>query len=296
MKILITGINGFVGRYLSRELSASGHDVSGLDTSSDSENVIAADITDEKSLTAAVKQISPDCVFHLAAVADVDRDDKTLMYDINIGGTLNLLRACASLDRHPRFVFISSAQVYGNVPEERLPINESFPVCPVNHYGAGKAAGEMIVKAFSAENGLEYVIFRPFNHTGPGQSERFVVPKIVNAFRRGDEAIELGNIHTIRDFTDVRDVVRAYVEISGNFRNGEIFNVASERGVCIADVIEILERISGRKMRVVKKEHLVRKSEILSVIGNAKKLKRAIGWSGRVGFEETLSDMFNNKD
>jgi nucleoside-diphosphate-sugar epimerase len=293
MKILITGINGFVGRYLCRELSASGHEVCGIDTHSNSENVIAADIADGKLLEAAVSEIAPDCVFHLAAVADVDKNEKSFVYDINVGGTLNLLRACVALARHPSFVFISSAQVYGSVPEERLPIDESFPLCPVNHYGAGKAAGEMMVKAFGAETGMEYMIFRPFNHTGPGQSERFVVPKIVNAFRRGADSIELGNIRTIRDFTDVRDVVKAYAGVTGDFRSGDTLNIASGRGVCIADVIGMLENISGRKMRVLKKEHLVRKSEIQSVIGNADKLKMLTGWSGNIGFEVTLRDMLN---
>lgn len=296
MKILITGINGFVGRFLSRELSASGHEVWGIDTRSDSNNIINADITDEMTLAAVVRDISPDYVFHLAAVADVDREDTSLIYDINFSGTLNLLRACTALIRQPSFVFISSAQVYGNVPEEQLPIDESFPLNPVNHYGASKAAGEMIVKAHAAEFDMNFVIFRPFNHTGPGQSDRFVVPKIVNAFKNRVGSIELGNIYTIRDFTDVRDVVKAYTGIIEHFQNGEIYNIASGKGVCIADVIEMMEGISGRKIYLDKKEYLIRKSEIRSVIGSAKKLREATGWNVNIDIIETLKAMCGSND
>lgn len=296
MKILLTGSNGFVGTYLKNELTSRGNDVWGVDFESFSNKTFGASIMDENALADIFRQVEPDYVVHLAAIADVDQSDEALIYTINFKGTLNVLNSCIQLKKIPRLVFISSSLVYGNVPTECLPIDESFLVAPVNHYGASKAAAELAVKTFGCEYGLEYVIVRPFNHTGPGQTEKFVVPKIVNAFRRGDSTISLGNINTIRDFTDVRDVVKAYTGIINHFKNGEIYNVASEKGITISNIIEKLESITGRAISIDKKEYLVRKSEIQSIVGNAQKMKKDIGWEAEISIDETLRAMLNEND
>lgn len=296
MKILLTGSNGFVGTYLKNELIARGDEVWGIDIESASDKTFGASIMDENALVGIFRQVEPDYVVHLAAIADVDQSNGTMIYNINFRGTLNVLNSCIHLTKTPRIVFISSSLVYGNVPFKCLPIDESFKVDPVNHYGASKAAAEIAVKTFGSEYGLEYVIVRPFNHTGPGQTEKFVVPKIVNAFRRGDSNISLGNINTIRDFTDVRDVVKAYSGIINHFKNGEIYNVASGKGITISNIIEKLECIFGRTITIDKKEYLVRKSEIESIVGNAQKLKNDIGWEAIISIDETLDAMLKVND
>jgi len=291
MKILITGSNGFVGTYLNAELTAAGNDVWGIDFESYSNNTFSVNIMNENALIGILEKVQPDYIIHLAAIADVDQSNESQFYDINFKGTINVLNSCTHLEKKPRFVFISSSLVYGNVPIECLPIDESFAVNPVNHYGASKAAAEIAVKTFGCEYGLEYIIVRPFNHTGPGQTEKFVVPKIVNAFRNGDSRISLGNINTIRDFTDVRDIVKAYSAIIKYFKNGEIYNVASGKGITISNIVEKLEHISGRTITIDKKESLLRKSEIQSIIGNAQKIKKDIGWEAIISIDETLNAM-----
>jgi GDP-4-dehydro-6-deoxy-D-mannose reductase len=205
-----------------------------------------------------------------------------------------MLNACLATNPMPRFVFISSAQVYGNVPPDRQPIDESCPVHPINHYGASKAAAEMAVMGFGCEYNLEYMILRPFNHTGPGQTDKFVVPKIINAFKRRDNILPLGNTHTIRDFTDVRDVARAYTAIVSHFRNTEIYNLASGKGITIAALIDQLVKLSGHHINIEKIDSLVRKSELLSVSGNADKFMHDTGWSPVYDLAATLQAMLDN--
>lgn len=294
MKILITGISGFVGNYLNLELTSRGHDVWGIDTSSNSEKTIAADLLNSSLLNSAVSDVSPDCVIHLAAIANVDHSNPSMIYDTNFNGTLNLLSSCSRLSSKPKFLFVSSSQIYGNVMENQLPIDETFPVNPVNHYGASKAAGEMIVKAFGSEYDFEYVIARPFNHTGTGQTDKFVIPKIVNAFKRGDKSIELGNINTIRDFTDVRDIVKGYSDIIENFKTGETYNIASGKGIKISGIFEMLKEITGQQMVIIQKDYLVRQNEIRSVIGSTDKILSDIGWKCRIELYDTLKNMFDS--
>jgi nucleoside-diphosphate-sugar epimerase len=291
MKVLVTGINGFVGQHMFRELISRNIDVWGLDIESCSEKVKAVNLLDKNLLESVVKEISPDYVIHLAAIASVDHANISLIYDINFKGALNLLSACNKLNEKPGFIFVSSSQVYGNVSETVLPIDESFIVNPVNHYGASKAAGESAVKAFGAEYAIPYVIARPFNHTGPGQTDKFVVPKIVNEFRKRSESIELGNIDTIRDFTDVRDIVKAYCCIIENFKDGEVYNIASGTGISIREMFQLIREITGHDMEVIKKEYLVRDNEIKAIVGNSERIKRDTGWAKEFTIEDTLRDM-----
>ena len=294
MKIFITGILGFVGTYLSMQLIEEGHDVWGIDRTSAHPNVSSVDLCDKDLLLDVMQKVKPDYVYHLAAISQVViKGDTSSLYRINIDGTRNILEVCALQEKKPRCIFISSSQVYGNVPEEGLPITELTPINPVNHYGASKAAGEMLVKAFGKEEGLEYVIFRPFNHTGPGQNEYFVVPKIVAAFKNGKDSIRLGNVNAERDFTDVRDVVRAHTSVTKNFPAGEIFNIASGKTVKIVDIIIMLEELTGRKMIVECQDSLLRKSEIVKTYGSFDKIKNILGWKPEIKLSKTLEDMLH---
>jgi len=295
MKILVTGSNGFLGSYLLSELSVGDNDVWGLDRESFSNKTLVTDILNDSSLNSLLLQLNPDIVIHLAGIADVAYANKSLVYEINFRGTLNLLNACIQLKKAPRFVFISSSQVYGNVALEQLPIDESFPVDPVNHYGASKASGELAVKTYGCEYGIEYIILRPFNNTGPGQTDRFVIPKIVNAFKRNQKRLSLGNIHTIRDFTDVRDFSKVFTCLIRHFRNGSIYNIASGQGITVDNIVKRLIQISGRPLTINIKESLERKNEIHSIIGSAQRLKAETGWKPIYTIDDTLKAMLIQK-
>lgn len=291
MKVFVTGINGFVGRHLMPELEKRGHEVLGIDTISNDSRITEADILDDEKIEVILKNSMPDFIIHLAAISSVDHKESSEIYKVNCIGTLNLLSACIKLEKLPGFLFVSSSQVYGNVDSSRLPINESSPVEPVNHYGASKAAAEMVVKAFGMEYNLPFVIARPFNHTGPGQSDKFVIPKIINAFRHGDASIELGNIDTVRDFIDVRDVVKAYAVILEKFNSGEIYNIAGGHGLTISEIFEKIKYVTGHQMNIVKKDFLIRNNDIRAVIGDPGKLLRDTGWQAASPIETTLQDM-----
>jgi GDP-4-dehydro-6-deoxy-D-mannose reductase len=295
MKVLVTGSNGFVGKYLMAELTTKGKTAIGIDIESNDSNTFCINIMNEDDLNDILTKLHPDLVIHLAGIPNVDHYNKSLVYDINFKGTLNLLNACVQQKKMPRFVFISSSQVYGNVSLDRLPIDESFHIEPINHYGASKVAGEVAVKTFCYEYGLEYVILRPFNHTGPGQTEKFVIPKIVNAFKRQETTISLGNIDTIRDYTDVRDVVSAYNCIIDKFLPGSIYNIASGQGITVSNILKKLTQFTGNSIIIDKKDSLLRTSEILSVTGNANKIMDETGWSPKYSLDDTLIAMLFSK-
>jgi len=289
LKILVTGINGFAGKILREELESRGHAVYGLDITGDSDSVFAADIRDYSAVKGVMGEVSPDITVHLAAVSRVDFENVNEIYEINVDGTLNLLKACSSDRRNIPFLLVSSSQVYGN-PELQKGhlIDENFKISPVNHYGASKAAAENIALAFHNENGLPLTIVRPFNHTGVGQSVNFVVPKIANAFKIKEKELHLGNIDTARDFLDVRDVVNAYVKLIENFQDGEIFNVASGKGFVIGDVISILKELTGHDIEIVQDEKFMRENEISAPIGDPSKIKQLLNWHPDYRIKDTL--------
>lgn len=293
MKVLITGVNGFVGKYLRHRLCALGHQVWGIDYVSNGDGAYVVDICDGEAVECVLKETMPEYIYHLAAASFVPLANYKRIYEVNVDGTLNLLRACCKLPTLPRVVFISSSQVYGNVPKQMQPIGEHMPLNPITHYGASKAMGEMLVKAFFAETGLEYVIFRPFNHTGIGQSEVFVIPKIVKAFKEGAPIVELGNIDVERDFCDVRDVVRAYAMVLENWKAQEVYNVSSGKAIYIKEIVEKLTIITGRKIEIKVTSAHIRKNEIMHAVGSYEKIKKELGWEPTISIEETLRSMIN---
>lgn len=295
MKVLITGINGFVGQILKKILDDRGHAIYGLDITSNSKFVSAVDLRDYSAVKAVVDEVGPDLIIHLAAVSRVDFENVNEIYEINVTGTLNLLKANALSKNKIPFIYISSSQVYGNpVLKKGQLINEDFKVSPVNHYGASKVAAENIALAFHRENNVPLTIVRPFNHTGAGQALNFVVPKIAYAFKMKEQELNLGNIDTVRDFLDVRDVVNAYVRLIENFQDGEVFNIASGKGIVIRDIIGILEDLSGHRINIIQEEKFMRGNEINALIGSADKIINKCGWKQTTAFEQTLKDMLNS--
>lgn len=288
--VLFTGSGGFTGRYMRNALEAAGYRVIGLDAvPSDSGEGIVCDLTDPAAMRAAVAGIRPDAVLHLAAISHVGHTNILDFYRVNVLGTLNLLEALAQLDSPPKKIVIaSSANVYGTPPLEVL--DENVCPSPVNHYANSKLAMEHMVRTWFER--LPILMTRPFNYTGPGQSEAFLIPKIVGHFRRREKSIELGNLDVSRDFSDVEDVVGAYVALLQSDAHSESVNICSGRAIALRDVLKDMAEIAGYKIDVRVNQEFVRENEIRRLTGSNEKLRRLTGFTPSVPFRETLEKMY----
>lgn len=293
MNIVITGINGFVGTILRRMLEEKGYRVSGIDIRSNDENVHAVDITDHEAVLQSIQKLAPDFIFHLAAISRVDYANPSQLYSINVTGTLNLLTAASHLSTKPRFLLVSSSQIYGIVEEASQPISEKSPINPVNHYGASKASAEHLVKVFHHEYGIPTTIVRPFNHIGRGQDPHFVIPKIVKSIKDKKSSIQLGNLNVMRDFLDVRDVCDAYIRIMEDFKDGSIFNIASGTAYKIADLVLMIQEIAHIKLNIEHSDSLFRKKEIVKSIGDSSFFKKQYNWQPVYSIRDSLEWMIS---
>lgn len=289
-RALVTGAGGFTGRYLVEELQAHGWEVWGLGHTAppDGARFIQADLLDANGLQAAVEEVAPDAVFHLAAIAFVGHGSPADFYQVNVAGTRNLLQALASLSRPPQSVLLaSSANVYGNAAQGMLP--ESTPFNPTNDYAVSKVAMEMMARLW--QDKLPLVVVRPFNYTGVGQSPDFLVPKIVDHFRRRASSIELGNLQVWRDFSDVRDVVQAYRLLADISPAGKTVNICSGRTHSLLEVVDMARTITGHELDVRVNPAFVRANEVETLYGDATRLAQLLGdWSPRP-FADTLGWM-----
>ena len=289
MRALVTGSNGFVGRWLVAHLEAQGDQVTGLDAE--------VDITDAAAITEAVVAVNPEAILHLAAQASVGASwgDQAGTYEVNTIGAVNVLGAAASCARPPRVLLVSSSEVYGRVTESDLPVTEDQPFAPVSPYAASKAAAEIAGIQAWLGRGVEVVRARPFNHTGPGQRTDFVVPalarQVAEAAGSGAEALYTGNLDARRDISDVRDVVRAYRALAVSGQAGEAYNVCSGRAVSIRDVAERLLRIAGVDVPIVVDPERVRPVDLPELRGDPAKLRLATGWEPRIDLDATLADV-----
>ena len=278
MKVLITGLNGFTGRYLHAELAAHGHDVVGLQS----------DLTDATGLAEEMQRVQPDWVAHLAGIAFVGHGEANDFYRVNLMGTRNLLAALADCGKRPACVLLaSSANVYGNSTAGVL--REDAPPNPANDYAVSKLAMEHMARLWLDR--LPIVIARPFNYTGVGQSESFLLPKIVAHFKRRAEMIELGNLDVWRDFSDVRAVVQAYRRLLEISPAGETVNVCSGRTYSLREVLTLCERLTGHVMAVRVNPAFVRANEVRSLCGDPSHLRALIGNWDTQPLEDTLGWM-----
>ena len=290
MLALITGGSGFVGKHLADHLSDCGDDVLTTDISDG-----GPDLLDQSEMDELILSTQPQVVYHLAGQADVGAswDAPVTTFRINAEGTLNVLSACRKAGVE-RVLTISSAEVYGKVPNERLPIDESLPLAPASPYAVSKAAAEMI-STYEASRGLEVMCARSFNHFGPGQNINFVTSalalRILQAKKDGGKTIPVGRLDTRRDFTDVRDVVRAYRSIITNGVSGESYNVCSGEDRSIGDLAEALMAASGCTIGLVPDASLQRPSDIPVLRGDNTKIKSHTGWEPIVEFERTIRDI-----
>jgi nucleoside-diphosphate-sugar epimerase len=292
-RALITGINGFTGQYLARELEASGYQVYGLAHADNSENsrVFTCDLEDKKKLSDVVKLVNPKVVAHLAAVSYVAHEDADAIYRTNIIGTRNLLQALSGYENSLKKVLLaSSANIYGN--SINSPILESENPKPENDYAVSKMAMESMARLWFDR--LPIVITRPFNYTGVGQGNNFLIPKIVDHFKKKEKIIELGNIDVERDFSDVRDVVKIYSKLLEDSGTSEIYNICSGKSIAIKEIIDQLSDIAEYDIEVVINPNFVRKNEIIKLVGSDEKLRLTIGEREKVSLNETLRWMYES--
>jgi GDP-6-deoxy-D-talose 4-dehydrogenase len=290
-RALITGINGFTGRYLAPELQAAGYRVFGTGHHGESAgtDVHMVDLCDRNALGAVAAEVRPDVVAHLAAISFVAHGDAETIYRVNLVGTRHLLEALAALDSPPRAVLLaSSANVYGNAPVEV--IDESVPPVPANDYAVSKLAMEYLARLWLDR--LPIVITRPFNYTGLGQSPQFLLPKIVSHFQARAPVIELGNLDVARDFSDVRAVAVAYRRLLEAAPAGEVFNICSGAAHTLTDVLRMMAEIAGYEIQVRVNPAFVRPNEVKRLLGSNRKLVRAIGPLPALPLEATLRWMY----
>lgn len=306
MRALITGVTGFVGRYLARHLLDQGDTVFGLvrkgrrlDDADLSTRLplLEADLLDPGHLRAAVERSAPDVVYHLAAQASVaiSLADPVPTFINNVVGQANLFQAMLDLGVRPRVLVVGSNEEYGPVPESALPISESCSLNPVSPYAVSKVAQDLMAAQYWVTHKLPTVRVRPFTHTGPEHDERFVTPSFAKQIAeielgRRAPVIQVGFIDGVRDFSDVRDVVAAYRLAALGCAAGDVYNVGTGRGTSVRSLLEGLLGLTTAQIRVELDPSRIRPSEPSAHYADGSKLAAAIGWTPRIPLERTLRD------
>ena len=286
-RVLVTGAEGFTGRYVTATLARYGFQCAALATVDGN----AINLSDLAGIREALRRIQPTHVIHLAAVAFVAHEDVADFYATNLLGTRNLLAALTDEKLVPQAVILaSSANVYGNSREGFL--SESSPVAPTNDYAVSKIAMEFMARTWADR--LPITIVRPFNYTGVGQSESFLVPKLVSHFARREPKIVLGNLDVARDFSDVRVVADVYARLLRADSAGMTLNICSGRAVSLQALIERLEDLAGYRIQVNISPALVRENEVKTLQGVTDRLIGVIPDYSPIPIEETLRWMIES--
>lgn len=294
-RILITGADGFTGRHLVERLAREGHELHGLVHSLGEggqdllEATHVADLRDLPTLTAVIAAVRPEKVVHLAAIAFVAHGDASELYSANIFGTRNLLQALSATGERPSAVIVaSSANVYGNRREGVL--DESLSPEPANDYGITKLSCEMLARLYADR--LPIITVRPFNYTGRGQPEQFIIPKIVAHAKARSATIELGNIDVARDFSDVRAVVDSYARLlEAPAAIGGVFNVCSGEARTLGEVLDLAAELTGHRMEVRVNPAFVRADEVRTLCGSRARLESVIGEVAMPSLKDTIAWM-----
>jgi len=289
MKLLVTGHLGFVGTFV----LADGHSVGLRDDAGQPINVL-----DAPAVQACVDRERPDAVLHLAAqsfIPDSFRDPRAT-FDANFIGTQILLEALRASGFQGRFLFVSSADVYGALSEDQLPAGETTQPRPLNPYAVSKVAAETLCGYWQRAEGMDVVIARPFNHIGPGQSTRFAISdfaKTIAAIRLGKagKQLEVGDLDVTRDFTDVRDVVAAYRLLLSHGRSGETYNICSGVERHLGDAVQLLADLAGIDIELKTDSTRFRKAGQRRACGNSDKLRADTGWQPRLDWTTSLRDI-----
>lgn len=289
-RILVTGAGGFTGRHLCAHLRDHGARVLAMvEHPVGDPDEIVVDLLDRAAVEAAVRDVRPDGVVHLAAVAFPGHAEAEAIYRVNLEGTLVLLEALVKADAgHGAVLLPSTGTVYAQAGDE--PLTESAPVAPVSHYAVSKLAMEHMARLFA--NRLPLCIVRPFNYTGPGQREPYLVPKLVRHFATRAPVIELGNVDVERDFLDVRTVVDAYRRLlAAPEAWGRTLNLCSERGTTVRGLVAQLAELTGHRIEIRVNPQFVRVGEPQRIVGSCAQLRAVIGELRAFPLATTLRDM-----
>ena len=294
MRALITGAQGFVGRHLTEHLSARGDDVVGVDRHDG-----GVDITDGAAVLALLEQVQPEVIYHLAGWADVGGSWRAPVeaFRVNAEGTLNVLNAAIEVGVR-RVLSVSSADVYGKVDTDELPLTEDSPLRPASPYAASKVAADFLGLQAWLGRGLPVLRVRAFNHLGPGQTDAFVAPALASRIARnelhGNDVLTVGNLSARRDFTDVRDVVRAYRLLVESGEPGEVYNVCSGVDLAVQELADKLLALATRPMRFEADPDLLRPVDIPVLRGDHTRLTEATGWEPEIAIDRTLADLLED--
>jgi len=292
-RLMVTGLDGFVGPHVKQAVESLRDGRFQL-----VEARGAIELREPATLQQAIEETRPDYVLHLAAQSFVPASvkDPRATYEVNFFGTLNLLQTLKAGGFRGRMLYVGSAEAYGAVRDEDLPVVESCPLRPRTPYGVSKAAAELLCYQWTLDQGFDIVISRPFNHLGPGQAEHFVVPdfaKQVTEIKLGrrEPVLNVGAIDVTRDFTDVRDVVQAYLALMERGESGEAYNVCSGREYSIREILEELIRLAEVECRIIVDNARLRAVERKRNRGSFEKLAKCTGWNPRITLTESLRDV-----
>lgn len=294
VKAFVTGASGFVGRHLVAHLRDCGDEVVPTDRSDGGPDLLDAD-----GFATLFAEVRPDVVYHLAGQADVAASwlSPIETMRVNVEGTHNILEVARTFGI-AKVLTVSSADIYGVVAPEELPIVESAPLRPVSPYAASKAAADLVALQAHLGHGQNVVRARAFNHLGPGQSKSFVgagfAARIAACERSGDDELQTGDLTPRRDFTDVRDVVRAYRLLATEGRPGVAYNICSGTSVSIGELAGLLLGLTDARMHLVEDPDLLRPVELPELRGDASLLRRHTGWVPSISLDETLSDVLED--
>ncbi len=294
MKVLVTGATGFVGRHLVAHLQACSDDVTGTDLLHDN-----VDICDPGAVEALVRRVRPEAIYHLAGWADVGGSwaAPARAFRVNAEGTLNVLTAATELGVE-RVLSVSSADVYGKVSEAELPLTENSPLRPVSPYAASKVAADYLGLQAWLGRGLPVLRVRAFNHLGPGQTDKFVASALASRIARaeveGTGVVTVGNLSARRDFTDVRDVVRAYRLLVERGEPGEVYNVCSGTDVSVGELADQLRAMAQQPITFETDPELLRPVDVPVLRGDHSRLTAATGWVPEIPLAQTLADLLDD--
>ncbi len=297
-RVFITGSTGFAGTHLSEYLEKEGFEVFGTSWPQKVENerIFWLDLRHGRKLSKILKNINPAWIFHLAALSHVGESWGKIKETIltNFTSTLNILEIAYNLPEPPKILYVSSAEVYGSVLEKDLPVKESHPANPLNPYALSKLLGETL-SSFYNTLGMEILIVRPFNYTGPGQNPKFVCSDFayqIAMIEKGKSKpeIRVGNLTVRRDFTDVRDAVRAFRIIIDKGEKGLPYNICSGKSCSIEEILQTFLGFTEKKIEIIKDKKRFRKADVPDIYGDYSKIER-LGWKPTIPIEKTLQDI-----
>jgi len=302
MRALVTGAAGFVGRYLIDHLLACGDKVTAAvlpgTKPAQSVETVELDITEYTHTTEAISSVTPDVIYHLAglAYAPTAESNFDLAVAVNVVGTHNVVRSAHLLNRPITVVFISSGEVYGRIKPTDVPIKEDQPLNPANNYSLTKLMAEQVIARYSSNSQVKTVVLRPFNHTGPGQDSQFVCSSFAKQLAEiklglAEPVLRVGNLDPQRDFSDVRDIVKAYR--SAAVAGKGIYNLGSGKALSIKQAVEILIKASSVNVTIEPDPARIRQSEVPILYADISKAVKELDWKPTIPIEQTLSDLFN---